>query len=152
MVGTLRASFDSMVPSAAVAENTAVADNSGNTSTVGNRTGGTAAVGNNTADTSAVAGNWSDGESSACTSIAGDTFAIDSVAETGESDNEVVARRDRRLAPLEPMHDEREFPFRESSRSNVRVNCGLYCANWGFIQTFGDSDTRPHDPGTHLRL
>ena len=146
VVATLRTSFDSMVPSAAVAKNTAVADSSDNTSTLANGTGGTAAVGNNTADTSAVAGNTSDDESSACASVAGDTVVNDSacasvVGDTDESDTD--ARRDRQLRPLEPMHDELAFPFRENPRSNAPGgSCGIYFANWGCIRTSGDAQVR----------
>ena len=100
------------------------------------------AVENNTADTSAVAGNTSDDESSACTSIAGDTFAIDSVAETGESDTEVVARRERRLRPLMQCFQSLDIPAKQISGVRIRDICGVFYANWGFIRTSGDAQAR----------
>ena len=99
------------------------------------------AVENNTPNTSAVVGNTSDDENSSCTSIAGDTIT-DSEAATDESENEVVARRERRLRPLNQCFQSFDLPAKQISGVRIRDICGVFYANWGFVRASGDAQER----------
>ncbi len=97
----------------------------------------------NELDSTAVAESTAE-EQSACPSVAGDSIAESSNAESDESETAVAARRAQRVGPIAPQQGDPNIR-RESSKWNNEPevgNFGLFCGNWGQRGTCGNAASR----------
>ena len=97
----------------------------------------------NELDSTAVAESTAE-EQSACPSVAGDSVAESSNAESDESEATVAARRAQRVGPIAPQQGDPNIR-RESSKWNNEPevgNFGLFCGNWGQRGTCGNAASR----------